>query len=75
MSFTALKALEALRKNAAPRTEAANSRLEMANKIRASQAQEALKTELRMVRGYESRMNLPPHLRVRLAELTDLLKA
>ena len=59
----------ALRKSLPLRQVAHGDRIRMQEFIRNSALQNALKSEKALIEGYQTRMNLPPHLQQRLSEL------
>ena len=64
-----VKKIERLRRNDLKRWTGHQDRLRLYAHIANSQQQEALKSEKSRIEGYQSRMNLPQHLRQRLGEL------
>ncbi len=72
--FQAKKRMELLRRNWAKRTQAEQVRLHLIEQVRRGQAQEALRSERSLIRGFAARRDaLPPHLKVRLSEIQGLL--
>ena len=72
--FQAKKRMELLRRNFVKRHTEEQARLDIHERIRRAQAQEALRSERALIRGFAPRRDaLPPHLRVRLSEIEGLL--
>ncbi len=72
--FQAKKRMEFLRRNWYKRTKAEQDRLGLIEQVRRAQAQESLRSERSLIRGFAARRDsLPPHLKVRLSEIEGLL--